>query len=78
MMEAFTAASRPSGKAVDERALFKTGLDALTLSGHANYELSLRRRESIKGCLKPELESALCSQELPISKFLFEDIFRKL
>ena len=29
----------------------------------------------MKGCLKPELASALCSQELPVSKFLFGDDF---
>ena len=77
MLESCTVASRPGAKPLDAKALFKTGLDALTFLGHANYELSLRRRESMKGCLKAELANALCSQELPVTKFLFGDDFQQ-
>ena len=66
-----TAAEKASGskldgsslEAVDVEELFKVGLHALTLLGHANYELSLRRRE------KDDLAAALCGPDIPVTKF---------
>ena len=78
-----TAAEMASGskldvsslEAVDVEELFKVGLHALTLLGHANYELSLRRRESMKPLLKDDLAAALCRPDIPVTKFLFSDDF---
>ena len=80
-----TAAKKASGskldgsslEAVDVEELFKVGLHALTLLGHANYELSRRRRESMKPLLKDDLAAALCGPDIPVTKFLFGDEFSK-
>ena len=58
LMEVFTRASKaPQGQqcviktGFDDaqlQKLFKIGLQALTLLGHANYELSLHHRESMR------------------------------
>ena len=47
----------------------------MSLLGQANYEMSLRRRESMKGLLKPELVNSLCSQDLPVTRVLLGDEF---
>ena len=80
-----TAAEKASGskldvsslEAVEVEELFKVGLHALTLLGHANYELSLRRRESMKPLLEDDLAAALCRPDIPVTNFLFSDDFSK-
>jgi hypothetical protein len=48
----------------------KSQIDALALLGHANYHLSLRRRELLKPFLKKEYAS-LCSSQTAVSALLF-------
>ena len=47
-------------------------IDALALLGHANFQLSLRRREMLKPFLKQEYAS-LCSSQTAVSSLLFGD-----
>ena len=47
-------------------------IDALALLGHANYDLSLRRREEIKPTLNREY-GTLCSSQILVTSFLFGD-----
>ena len=70
MLEAFTQASKGGAALLDPKALFKMGLNALSMLGHANYEASLRRRESLKGIVKSELAPDLCGQDIPVTKLL--------
>ena len=41
MMDVFTVASKPDAKPIDPKHLLKLGLDAVSLLGHAKYDLSL-------------------------------------
>ena len=75
MLEAFTQASNAGAATLDPKALFKMGLNVLSTLGHANYEASLRCRESLKGVVKSELAPALCGQDIPVTKLLFGDDF---
>ena len=47
-------------------------VDVMALLGHANYELSLRRREAIEPNLNKEYGS-LCSSQTPVTTLLFGD-----
>ena len=47
-------------------------IDAIALLGHANFQLSLRRREMLKPFLKKEYAS-LCSSQTVVSSLLFGD-----
>lgn len=86
LLEFFTQASKPSSKDTPKSSLgdygqleqmFKTGLHALTLLGHANYDLSLRRRDSMRTLLKQDLAAALCGPEIPVTSYLFGDDFTR-
>lgn len=46
--------------------------DSLALLGHATYDLSLRRRDIMRPSINKELR-ALCSQQIPVTEFLFGD-----
>jgi hypothetical protein len=52
-----------SGKELDKKALFRAGLEAVTLLGHASHEVSLRRRESLQPLLSREY-SFLCQNKV--------------
>ena len=87
LMEVFTQASEaPNGQqgvvktGFDDaqlQKLFKIGLQILTLLGHANYELSLRRRESTRPLLKQDLAAPLCGNHIPVIQSLFGDEFSR-
>ena len=83
IMEAFTQASKASPKGTqkgDDGQLelhFKTGLHALALLGHANCNISLRRRDSMRPLLKQDLAGALCGPDIPVTTYLFGDDFTK-
>ena len=49
-----------------------TQIDAIALLGHANFQLSLRRREMLKPFLKKEYAS-LCSSQMAVSSCLLGD-----
>ncbi|KAK6179162.1 hypothetical protein SNE40_011582 [Patella caerulea] len=51
--------------------------DALALCGHANYDMSLRRRELIRSALNPEFRS-ICSNQVPVTNLLFGPDLPKL
>ena len=68
-------AQRGAGEATNreeiKKAISQNG-DAVALLAHASHELSLFRRSSIR----PSLEqgySGLCSDKVPVTKFLFGD-----
>ena len=68
-------AQRGAGEATNreeiKKAIWQNG-DAVALLAHASHELSLFRRSSIR----PSLEqgySGLCSDKVPVTKFLFGD-----
>ena len=46
--------------------------DSLALLGHATYDLSLRRRDIMRPSINEGLR-ALCSQQIPVTEFLFGD-----
>ena len=75
MMEALTVSSRANGKPIDTKDMFKIGLDALSLLGHANYETSMRRRESLRSVLRHDLAPVLCSPDIPVTQLLFGNEF---
>ena len=52
--------------------ILKSQIDALALLGHANFQLSLRRREMLKPFLKQEYAS-LCSSQTAVSSLLLGD-----
>lgn len=56
----------------DMNGLLGLQIDALALLGHANYDLSLRRREVIKPTLNREY-GTLCSSQNPVTSLLFGD-----
>ena len=56
----------------DMNGLLGFQIGALALLGHANYDISLRRREGIKPTLNREY-GTLCSSQIPVSSFLFGD-----
>ena len=58
IMEVLSEASKPGAQPVDTKQLFKTGLDSLSLLGHASYEVSLRMRESLCSVLRTDLAPA--------------------
>ena len=79
-MEAFTQASKPGGGLKDSgklQKLFKVGLHALTLLGHANYEISLRCIESMRPLLKQDLAASLCGTDIQVTTSLFGDEFSR-
>ncbi|XP_046560886.1 uncharacterized protein LOC124269878 [Haliotis rubra] len=47
-------------------------MDGLALFSLANYDISLRRRDSIRGELRPEYK-ALCTSQTPVTGLLFGD-----
>ena len=78
IMQALTDGSKTPNQSVTNPAeLFKTGIHALELLGHANYELSIRRKESMRPVLKQEYATALCGSDLPVTQFLFGDDLSK-
>ena len=50
-----------------------TKIDAIALLGHANIQLSLRRREMLKPFLKKEYAS-LCSSQTAMSSFFAQNL----
>ena len=56
----------------DMNGLLGLQIDALALLGHANYDISLRRREVIKPTLNREY-GTLCSSQNPVTSLLFGD-----
>lgn len=50
--------------------LKRLAVDGITLTGHASYLLSMRRREAIKPLLNPRYHG-LCSKSVPITDGLF-------
>ena len=83
LIEAFTQASKASSKGNQKgddgqlELYFKTGLHALALLGYANYDISLRRRDSMRPLLKQDLAGALCGPDIPVTTYLFGDDFTK-
>ena len=85
LLEAFTEMSKPAPKSglkprmgVDGQVekLFQIGLHALTLYGHANYDISLRCRDSMQALVKQNYAAALCGPDITVTKFLFGDDLR--
>ena len=58
--------------ALDVQGLLKAGTDAIALFGAANYELNMRRRDSIKHDLNDDYRH-LCSPTVLFTDFLFGD-----
>lgn len=56
----------------DMNGLLGLQIDASAMLGHANYDLSLRRRKVIKPTLDREYGS-LCSSQIPVTSLLFVD-----
>ena len=75
IMKALSEASKPGAKPVDTKQLFKTGLGSLSLLGHAKYEVSLRRRESLCSVLRTDLAPGLCSKDISVTHLLFGNDF---
>ena len=69
----FRGQGTESGK-FDTGALVTAQIDAISLLGHTNYELSLRRREAIKPNLNKEYGS-LCCFPTPVTNLL-QSIYR--
>ena len=59
-------------EALNVEDLLKAGTDAIALFGAANYELNMRRRDSIKHELNDDYRH-LCSPTVPFTEFLFGD-----
>ena len=66
------AANASAGKPVDYKADITRLLDAVSIIGHANHELNLRRRDLIKPDLNQQF-GGLCSTQVPITGLLFGD-----
>ena len=52
--------------------MFGSQMDALALSGHMQYELSMKRRDAIRPSLNKDY-TGLCSQNVPVTSLLFGD-----
>ena len=57
---------------IERKEILASQIDALALLGHANYQLSLRRRDVLKLFLKKDYAS-LCSSQTAVSSLLFGD-----
>ena len=64
------------GKKVDHNKLVTNMIDSIVLLGHASHELTMLRRRRLQPALKQEY-TALCSMDIPLSKYLFGDDLAK-
>ena len=55
--------------------ILSTQMDAVALLGHANYEMSLRRRDLIQPSLNKDY-TALNSQQIPVTNLLYGEDLR--
>ena len=65
-----------TGAKVDYNKLVTNMIDSIALLGHASHELTVLRRRRIQPALKQEY-AALCSMDIPPSKYLFGDDLAK-
>lgn len=75
VMDNVSSASRSGAEAPDFKELFQTALDALSLVGHANYEISMRRREGLVPIMKQDYAYLCHNRELPVTNLLFGNEF---
>ena len=66
-----------TGAKVDHNKLVTNMIDSIALLGHASHELTVLRRWRLQPALKQEYASALCSMDIPPSKYLFGDDLAK-
>ena len=65
-----------TGAKVDHNKLVTNMIDSIALLGHASHELTGLRRRRLQPALKQEY-AALCSMDIPPSKYLFGDDLAK-
>jgi len=75
IMDDLSKASKVGSPAPDVKGLFQRALDGVTLLGHANYDLSMRRREGLQPVLKTDYASLCYNRDLPVTSLLFGDNF---
>ncbi|KAK6196238.1 hypothetical protein SNE40_001500 [Patella caerulea] len=62
-------------KNIDEENIRKLS-DAIAFLGHASFDLSIKRREMLKGSLSKEFQ-VICTAQIPVTSFLFGDDLNK-
>lgn len=67
-----TARNKKQSKEMNLDELIGSHTDALALLGHAQHELSMKRRDAIRPSLNKDY-TGLCSQNVPITSLLFGD-----
>ena len=67
-----TARNKKLSKEINLEELIGSHTDALALLGHAQYELSMKRRDAIRPSLNKDY-TGLCSQNVPVMSLLFGD-----
>ena len=67
-----TARNKKQSKEMNLDELIGSHTDALALLGHAQHELSIKRRDAIRPSLDKDY-TGLCSQNVPITSLLFGD-----
>ena len=72
LTEATDQITKVKGNIEGKQKIISSLTDSLALLGHATYDLSLRRRDIMRPSINKELR-ALCSQQIPVTEFLFGD-----
>lgn len=67
-----TARTKKQSKEMNLEELIGSQTDALALLGHAQYELSMKRRDAIRTSLNKDY-TGLCSRNVPVTSLLFGD-----
>ena len=67
-----TARNNKQSREMNLDELIGSNTDALALLGHAQYELSMKRRDAIRPSLNKDY-TGLCSQNVPVTSLLFGD-----